>query len=74
MSNVALLGPITGVRRLLSGVSSGVRGFLLGIAEGVAAARRYERLVAMSEGELERLGLSREEVPWAAMFGDRRRG
>jgi uncharacterized protein YjiS (DUF1127 family) len=40
-----------------------------GVQDGVRAARAYERLSAMSDAELARRGLSREEVLRAAMFG-----
>jgi hypothetical protein len=44
----------------------------LGIAEGFAAARRYERLAILSDGELARRGLRREDVGWFALYGERR--
>jgi hypothetical protein len=45
---------------------------LTGIAEGFAAAQRYERLAAMSDAELARRGLTREDLPWFAVYGERR--
>ena len=44
----------------------------LGLREGFEAARRYERLAASSDAELARLGITREDVPWFAMYGKRR--
>jgi hypothetical protein len=44
----------------------------LGIAEGFAAARRYERLAVLSDGELARRGLRREDVGWFALYGEPR--
>jgi hypothetical protein len=41
----------------------------LGLADGLEAAHRYERLAASSDGELARLGITREDVPWFAMYG-----
>jgi uncharacterized protein YjiS (DUF1127 family) len=40
-----------------------------GLQDGLRAARTYERLSAMSNAELARRGLSREEILRAAMFG-----
>jgi hypothetical protein len=39
------------------------------MAEGFAAARRYERLSSLSDAQLQRLGLTREDVGWFAMYG-----
>lgn len=69
MSDVALRMSLPATRHRIADVC---RQALLGIAEGIAAARRYERLSTMSDGELARLGISREEVPRAAVFGERR--
>jgi hypothetical protein len=49
------------------------REVLFGIAEGFAAARRYDRLAAMNDAQLARMGLVREDVLWFAMYGERRR-
>lgn len=40
-----------------------------GIRDGHAMASRYEKLRYMSDAELARLGLSREEIPAAAVHG-----
>jgi hypothetical protein len=56
-----------GVRRL----TDACRRFLLAVADGVAAARRYEKLASMSDAELARLGITREDVPWFAYSGER---
>jgi hypothetical protein len=69
MTEIALRAPACGAWRRLAETS---RQVLLGIAEGFAAARRYERLAAMSDTELARRGLRREDVGWFAMFGERR--
>jgi len=69
MSDVALRTspPVAGRRLAEVG-----RQTLLGVAEGIAAARRYARLSAMSDRDLAPLGLSREDVPRFAVFGDPR--
>ena len=41
-----------------------------GLQDGLRAARTYQRLNAMSDAELARRGLSREEILRAAMFGE----
>ena len=69
MSEIALQSPTAGVWRRLAGV---LRRVLVGIAEGFAAARRYERLAAMNDAELARRGLTREDLPWFAAYGERR--
>jgi hypothetical protein len=69
MSGIALQDPTAGAWRRFAHAS---RQALLGIAEGFAAAQRYERLAAMSDAELARRGLTREDVPWFAVFGERR--
>ena len=69
MSDIALPGATTGGWQRLAEAS---RQVLLGIAEGFAAAQRYRRLAAMSDAALARRGLSREDVPWLAVFGERR--
>jgi hypothetical protein len=48
------------------------RQVLLVIAAGFAAARRYERLAVLSDAELARRGLTREDVGWFALYGERR--
>jgi uncharacterized protein YjiS (DUF1127 family) len=40
-----------------------------GLQDGLRAARTYERLSGMSDAELARRGLSREEILRHAMFG-----
>lgn len=45
------------------------REFALAMGEGLAAARRYERLSALSDSQLHRIGLAREDVGWFAMYG-----
>ena len=42
----------------------------LGLRDGVRAARSYQRLNAMSDADLARRGISREEVLRAAMFSE----
>lgn len=69
MSEIASRSPTAGAWRRFAGVSCEV---LVGIAEGLAAAWRYERLAAMSEAELARRGLTREDLPWFAAYGERR--
>jgi hypothetical protein len=66
MTDVAL--PATGSsgwRRTIDAV----REFLLAMAEGFAAARRYDRLSTLSDAQLSRLGIAREDVGWFAMYG-----
>ena len=46
-----------------------VRQFLIAMGEGLAAARRYERLSNASDAQLERLGITREDLGWFAMYG-----
>lgn len=69
MSDAALRITLPATRRR---VGDAVRQALLGIIEGIAAARRYERLAAMSDRDLARFGISREEVPRFVIFGDPR--
>ena len=60
--------PITGNsgwRRMVDAV----RQFLLAMGEGFAAARRYEWLATMSDAGLERLGITRGDLGWFAMYG-----
>lgn len=68
MRDVTWQNPTAGA---LERLADGLRQVLLGIGDGLAAARRYERLAAMSDAELARLGLAREDVPRFAFFGDR---
>jgi hypothetical protein len=66
MSDIALHETTTGaLQRLIEGW----RRLLLGIGEGMRAARRYERLAALSDAELARRGLSRTDLPWLAFSG-----
>lgn len=45
---------------------------LLGMAEEIVAAYRDQRLAALSDAELARLGITRKDVPWFALYGKRR--
>jgi hypothetical protein len=54
-----------GFMRFLSDLADGIR-------DGLALAARYDRLSRMSDAELARLGLSRIELPHAALSGRRR--
>lgn len=49
-----------------------LRQTFLAVVEGFEAARRYERLSLMNDRELERLGITREDVAWYALYGERR--
>jgi hypothetical protein len=69
MTEIALHGPTTGSWRRFT---EGSREVLLGIAEGFAAAHRYRRLANMSDATLARRGLTREDLPWVAVFGEPR--
>ena len=40
-----------------------------GLREGLRLARRYDSLTALSEAELARLGLRREDIPQAILRG-----
>jgi len=55
--------PASALRETLSKTWQGLR-------DGVRAWRSYQRLSAMSDAELARRGLSREEILRAAMFGE----
>ncbi len=55
----------SGIVRFLAGLADGIR-------EGLALAGRYEKLVRMSDAELARLGLTREDVPRAVLIGRKR--
>jgi hypothetical protein len=61
-----------------SGRGAGTRRFSLlrflndfadGLREGIALAKRYDALDSMSDTELARLGLRREDIPQAALAG-----
>lgn len=67
MTEMALRSPTAGAWRRLSGVACDAFG---AIADGFAAARRYERLKTMSDTELARRGLTREDLPWVAAYGE----
>ena len=43
--------------------------FAEGLREGVALANRYETLSGMTDSELARLGLRREDIPQAVIAG-----
>jgi hypothetical protein len=43
--------------------------FVAGLREGVALANRYEALSNLSDSELARLGLRREDIPQATLAG-----
>ena len=66
MTDLAL--PVTGSSGWRRAVHT-IREFARAMAEGFAAARRYERLSALSDAQLHRLGLAREDVGWFAMYG-----
>jgi hypothetical protein len=66
MTDLAL--PVTGSSGWRRTVDT-IREFVLAMAEGFAAARRYERLSSLSDAQLQRLGLTREDVGWFAMYG-----
>lgn len=68
MSDIALRKTRAGALQRLIETS---RRLLLGIGEGIRAARRYERLAALSDGDLARQGLSRTDLPWLAFTGQR---
>ena len=53
-----------GILRFLNGLADGIR-------DGLVFARRYDRLSAMSESDLARIGLRREDIPRAALIGRR---
>ncbi len=54
----------SGILRFLSSLVDGIR-------DGLALAARYDRLARMSDAELARLGLRREDVPRAALISRR---
>jgi hypothetical protein len=66
MTDLAL--PVTGSSGWRRTVDA-VREFLRVMGEGLAAARRYERLSTLSGAQLRRLGISREDLGWFAMYG-----
>jgi hypothetical protein len=51
------------------GLGEVVTAFFEGIAEGRDIAARYERLARLSNTELARLGLTRQDIPRAAVNG-----
>ena len=55
--------PASALRETLSKTWQGLR-------DGVRAWRSYQRLNAMSDAELARRGISREEILRVAMFGE----
>jgi hypothetical protein len=69
MTDIALPVPAAGAWRRFA---TGLRHVLVDIAAGFAAARRYERLAVLSDAELARRGLTREDVGWFALYGERR--
>lgn len=69
MTDIALPIPAACALRRLADAS---RQVLLYVAAGFAAARRYERLTVLSDAELARRGLTREDVGWFALYGERR--
>lgn|SRR5690606_2377137 len=68
MNEMALRRPSAGAWRQFLQVARRVFG---AIADGFAAAKRYERLKTMSDAELARRGLKREDLAWFALFGER---
>ena len=60
--------PRLGTERHL-GLGEVVIAFFEGIAEGADIAARYERLARLSNAELARLGLTRQDIPRAAVNG-----
>ncbi len=57
------------VRRPSPALPRTLGNFFAGAREGQDIARRYERLSRMSDGQLASLGLSRDQVPRAAVKG-----
>jgi hypothetical protein len=55
----------SGVLKFLSGLAAGVR-------DGLAVAARYDKLARLSDSDLARLGLRREDIPRAALGGRKR--
>lgn len=54
-----------GILKFLSGLAAGIR-------DGLAVAARYDKLARLSDSDLARLGLQREDVPRAALGGHKR--
>ncbi len=54
--------PRSGLWNFFSGLGAGIR-------EGLALAARYDTLIRMSDSELARLGLRREDRPRAVLTG-----
>lgn len=69
MSDVAM--PVTGSGAWRRSADA-FRQFLLAMTEGFAAARRYERLSSLSDAQLRRLGITRQDLGWFAMYGKAR--
>ena len=69
MTDIALERPPGGSWHRLANAA---RRLVLGLADGLGTARRYRRLAAMSDAQLARRGLTRNDVPWFAVFGERR--
>ena len=42
------------------------------MAEGYAAAGRYRRRATLSDAELRRLGVTRQDLAWFALYGGQR--
>jgi hypothetical protein len=55
----------SGVLKFLSGLAAGVR-------DGLAVAARYDKLARLSDSDLARLGLQREDIPRVALGGGKR--
>jgi hypothetical protein len=68
--SMALAPPTTGPRRRGSALRETLSKTWQGLRDGVCAARTYQRLQAMSDAELARRGMAREEILRAAMFGE----
>jgi uncharacterized protein YjiS (DUF1127 family) len=59
-----------GPRRRASALRETLSKTWQGLRDGVRAARAYQRLSTMSDAELARRGVTREEILRAAMFGE----
>ena len=66
MTTTAL--PLTSAPRPF-GFGQAISAFVEGVLEGREIATRYDRLRHMSDSELKRLGLTRQDVPRAAVNG-----
>jgi uncharacterized protein YjiS (DUF1127 family) len=60
---------LTRTESRLQAITAPITEFFAGIREGREMLRRYEALSRLSDKELARLGISRMDVPRAAMFG-----